>query len=114
MQMQLEYPDEDLADLEGFGHRSLTAHGIEYTGAAGRYMEARQRAWRDAHLEMLEDGQPGMAGFHRDREMFERRARDAGRQQVLLEQARAMLHPLAMLHVPCYTLGHATPLSDTG
>ena len=36
---------------------------------------------------------PGMAGFHRDREMFERRARDAGRQQVLLEQARAMLHP---------------------
>ena len=95
MQMQLEYPDEDLADLEGFGHRALTAHGIEYTGAAGRYMEARQRAWRDAHLEMLEDGQPGMAGFNRDREMFERRARDAGRQQVLLEQARAML---------CYTL----------
>ena len=31
---------------------------------------------------------PGMAGFHRDREMFERRARDAGRQQVLLEQAQ--------------------------
>ena len=61
--------------------------------ALQRRMEARRMEARDAHLEMLEDGQPGMAGFHRDREMFERRARDAGRQQVLLEQARAMLHP---------------------
>jgi hypothetical protein len=42
---------------------------------------------------MLEDGQPGMAGFQLDREIFERRAREAGRQQVLLEQVRAMLHP---------------------
>ena len=85
MQMQLEHPD-DLADLEGFGHRGEL-------GAAGRHerdrMEARQRAW----LRAVEDMQPGMEGFHRDREMFEvraleRRARDAGRQQVLLEQAQ--------------------------